>query len=101
MQYYFEHNIRILGESKTHRLAFIKWYKKVTDWRIRFYTRIDENEESSNIELWRNEFYDISRDCIIPIHYIYSRFVSSKFIIGVRNPVTYNAVIPINRQFHL
>ena len=24
MQYYFEHTIRILGELKTHRLAFIK-----------------------------------------------------------------------------
>src|SRR5436305_3336825 len=61
VQYYFEHTIRILGESKTHQLAFIRWYRKVTDWRIRFYTRIDENEESSNIELWQNDFCDLSR----------------------------------------
>src|SRR5437762_1173117 len=33
VQYYFEHTIRILGESKTYRLAFIRWYRKVTDWR--------------------------------------------------------------------
>jgi hypothetical protein len=27
VQFYFEHTMRILGEPKTHRLAFIKWYK--------------------------------------------------------------------------
>ena len=101
VQYYFEHTIRILGESKTHRLAFVRWYKPAPNRHTRFYTSIDENEKSSNIELWQNDFYDLSRDCLIPIHYIYSRFVSSKFVIGVRNLATYNAVIPINRQFHL
>ena len=44
--------------------------------------KIDSNEKSSNIELWENEFFDIERDCLIPIHYLYSRFVSSKFVIG-------------------
>lgn len=98
VQFYFEHTIKISGELKTHRLAFIKWYKLA---KARFYTSIDGNEKSSNIELWQNEFYDIERDCLIPIHHLYSRFVSSKFVIGKRNPITYNAVIPINRQFHL
>lgn len=98
VQYYFEHTIRILGELKTHRLAFIKWYKLAP---TRFYTSIDGNERSSNIELWKNEFYDIERDCLIPIHYLYSQFVSSKFVIGKKNPIAYNAVIPINWQFHL
>jgi hypothetical protein len=101
VQYYFEHTIRILGELKTHRLAFIKWYKPAPNQQTRFYTSIDDNERSSNIELWKNEFYDIERDCLIPIHYLYSRFVSSKFVFGKKNPITYNAVIPINRQFHL
>jgi len=101
VQYYFEHAIRISGELRTHRLAFIKWYKPAPNQRTRFYTSIDDNEKSSNIELWQNEFYDIGRDCLIPIHYLYSRFVSSKFVIGKRNPISYNAVIPINRQFHL
>src|SRR5437764_14387922 len=71
------------------------------NWRIRFYTRIDKNEESSNIELWQNDFCDLSWDCLIPIHYIYSRFVSCKFETGKKKIVAYKAVIPINRQFHL
>ena len=101
VQYYFEHTIRILGESKTHRLAFVRWYKPATSRHTRFYTSIDENEKSSNIELWQNDFYDLSRDCLIPVHCIYSRFVSSEFVIGKKKFVTYKAVIPINRQFHL
>ena len=101
VQYYLEHTIRISGELKTHRLAFIKWYKPAPNQKTRFYTNIDGDEKSSNIELWKNEFYDIKRDCLIPIHYLYSRFVSSKFVVGKKNPITYNAVIPINRQFHL
>src|SRR5687767_14564755 len=93
--------VRILGELKTHRLAFIRWYQPAPNHHTRFYTNIDSNEKSSNIELWQNEFFGIERDCLIPIHYLYSRFVSSKFVIGKKNPITYNAVIPINRQFHL
>ncbi|PKB99614.1 hypothetical protein RhiirA5_383060 [Rhizophagus irregularis] len=27
VQYYFEHTITISGESKTHRLAFVRWYR--------------------------------------------------------------------------
>lgn len=101
VQYYFEHTMKISNELKTHRLAFVKWYKPAPNQQTRFYTKIDDDEKSSNIELWQNEFYDIKRDCLIPIHYLYSRFVSSKFVIGKKNPITYNAVIPINRQFHL
>ena len=52
MQYYFEHTIRISDELKTHRLAFIKWYKPALTQQTRFYTKIDDNEKSSNIELW-------------------------------------------------
>lgn len=99
VQYYFEHTIRISGEPKTHRLAFVRWYKWTPD-RTRFYTSIDD-KKSSNIELWQNDFFDLSRDCLIPIHYIYSRFVSCEFDIGKKKIVTYKAVIPINRQFHL
>ena len=99
VQYYFEHTIRISGEPKTHRLAFVRWYKWTPN-RTRFYTSIDDNK-SSNIELWQNDFFDLSRDCLIPIHYIYSRFVSCEFDIGKKKIVTYKAVIPINRQFHL
>jgi hypothetical protein len=101
VQYYFEHTMKISNELRTHRLVFVKWYKPAPNQQTRFYTKIDGDEKSSNIELWQNEFYDIERDCLIPIHYLYSRFVSSKFVIGKKNPITYNAVIPINRQFHL
>jgi hypothetical protein len=101
VQYYFEHTIKISGKSKTHRLAFVRWYNRAPTRHIRFYTSIDENEKSSNIELWQNDFYDLDRDCIIPIHYIYSRFVSSDFVVGKKKSVSYKAVIPINRQFHL
>ena len=34
VQYYFEHTIRISGELKTHRLAFIKWYKLAPNQQI-------------------------------------------------------------------
>lgn len=51
VQYYFEHTMRILGELKTHRLAFIRWYKPAPTQQTRFYTSIDGNEKSSNIEL--------------------------------------------------
>ena len=50
VQYYFEHTMRISGELKTHRLAFIKWYKLAPNQQTRFYTKIDD-EKSSNIEL--------------------------------------------------
>src|SRR5205814_8702547 len=38
---------------------------------------------------------------IVPIHNIYSRFVSSEFVVGTRTLKTYMAVTPINRQFYL
>src|SRR5436309_14331939 len=56
VQYYLEHTIRILGESKTHRLAFIRWYKPAPNQKTRFYTNIDGDEKSSNIELWKMNF---------------------------------------------
>ncbi|GBC29613.2 hypothetical protein GLOIN_2v415082 [Rhizophagus irregularis DAOM 181602=DAOM 197198] len=61
VQYYFEHTVRISGELKTHRLVFVKWYKLAPNQKTRFYTSIDGDEKSSNIELWRNEFYEIEQ----------------------------------------
>jgi len=52
VQYYLEHTIRILGELKTHRLAFIKWYIPAPNQQIRFYTSFDSKEKSSNIKFW-------------------------------------------------
>jgi hypothetical protein len=105
VQFYFEHTLRFpTGISKAHRLAYVKWYLPVDDHRIRFYCRIEKDDRSVNIELWDNtEFFDLSRDRIIPIHNIYSRFVPANFVIGKKksSSKSYMAVIPINRQFHL
>lgn len=97
VQYYIEHTTKTPNGLKTHRLALIRWYNQAPNRQTRFYTSFD-TEECSNIELWENDFYDLGRDCLIPIHNIYSRFVSSEFII---NKTTYKAIIPINRRFHL
>lgn len=103
VQFFFEHIIKLSeGNYNTHRLAFVKWYLPVEDQRKRFYCQIDNNDNNScNIEIWKYDFYNISRDCIIPVHNIYSRFIASEFTIGKRNPITYMAVIPINRHFHI
>ncbi len=103
VQFYFEHTLRLPTGEKTHRLAFVKWYLPADNHQTRFYCRIENNDDRSiNVELWKyDRFYDLSRDSIIPIHNIYSRFVPAKFITGRRNKETYMAVIPINRQFHL
>ncbi|PKK56396.1 hypothetical protein RhiirC2_800113 [Rhizophagus irregularis] len=79
VQYYLEHKVNLPSGKQPHKLAFVKWY----------------------LLLWKNRFYEIGRDSIIPIHHIYSRFIPSKFIVGQRNPVIFMAVIPINRHFHL
>lgn len=101
VQYYIEHTTNTPNGRKTHRLALIRWYKPAPNRQTRFYTSFNTEEECSNIELWENDFYDLSRDCLIPIHNVYSRFVSSQFTIGKKRSITYKAIIPINRKFHL
>ena len=101
IQYFFEHTVKLPDGYYTHRLAFVKWYLPVEDQQKRFHCQINEDENSCNIEMWKYEFYDTGRDSIIPVHNIYSRFIASDFIIGKRNPITYMAVIPINRHFHV
>ncbi|POG66317.1 hypothetical protein GLOIN_2v1879967 [Rhizophagus irregularis DAOM 181602=DAOM 197198] len=84
VQFYFEHVLRLLtiGE-RMHKLAYVKWYLPVNDHRIRFYCRAEQDDDRSvNIELWKlNEFYEMSRDSIIPIHNIYSQFIPTNFTI--------------------
>jgi hypothetical protein len=101
VQYYFEHEINLPGSKLTHNLAFVRWFLPAHAQK-RFHCQIDDNDvKNCNIELWKKEFYEISRDNIIPIHNIYSRFIPSNFSIGSRNIVNYMAVIPINRHFQL
>ncbi|RGB23618.1 hypothetical protein C1646_774237 [Rhizophagus diaphanus] len=86
-------------------------YLPVNDHRIRFYCQAEQDDDRSvNIELWKlNEFYEMSRDSIIPIHNIYSQFIPTNFTIRTNNNnnnsrrkvKTYMAVVPINRKFHL
>ena len=103
VQFYFKHTIQLPIGAKTHQLAFVKWHLFAPSQKIRFHCGIDNDDTSCNVELWKYDFFELSRDAIMPIHNIYSRFLSSKFIVGSRqkNKVTYMAVIPINRQFHL
>jgi hypothetical protein len=101
VQYFFEHTVKLLDGYHTHRLAFVKWYLPVESRQKRFYCQINQDENSCNIEMWKYDFYNTGRDSIIPVHNIYSRFVASNFIIGKRNPITYMAVIPINRHFYI
>ena len=100
VQYFFEHEVKLPSGKESHKLAFVKWYKPAPNHQTRFYFQIDGDVNGCNVELWENEFYDIDRDSIIPIHNIYGRFIPSKLEIGHRKPVTYMAVIPINRRFY-
>ena len=43
--------------------------------KMRYYFSIDDDNKTCNVELWRNDFYPESRDCIIPVHNILCRFV--------------------------
>jgi hypothetical protein len=77
-------------------------YLPTPNQQTRFHFKIgDDDNEGCDIELWKYEYYETDRDSIIPIHNINSRFVPSRFTVGIRKPKTYMAVIPINRQFHL
>lgn len=98
VQLYFEHTIYLNNKCKTHSLALVKWYKPVQDHEIRYYCQVDDDIKSCNIELWSNEFYNVSRDSIIPIHNIFGRFIKCKFYVGSKNPKEYMAVIGLNKK---
>lgn len=100
VQFFFEHVIYLNNSSQplTHSLALVKWYKPVQNHRIRFHCQVDNDIKSCNIELWTNEFYDMSRDSIVPIHNILGKFVKCNFSIGTRKARDYMAVIPLNKK---
>ena len=111
VQYFFEHTIYLNNKSITHSLALVKWYKPVQDLvglgkskltrsrKIRYYCQVDDDDiKSCNIELWSNEFYDLGRDSIIPVHSVLSKFIKSKFYVGAKKPKEYMAVIPLNKK---
>jgi hypothetical protein len=60
VQFYFEHIIQLPTGTKTHRLAFVKWYLYAPNQQIRFFCRIgNEDDKSCNIELWKHNFYEL------------------------------------------
>ena len=44
---------------------------------------------------------DVETNIILDMHDIFGRFIPASFKIGKRNPITYMAVIPIGRRFHM
>lgn len=103
IQFFFKHTIVLPDKGPTpHSLAFIRWHAKTEERRSRFYCQIDEDDENiCNIELWKKDFFELSRDCIVPIHNILGRFVAGTMTIGKKNPRTYLSVVPINRKIHI
>src|SRR2546429_4421383 len=68
----------------------------------RYYFSIDDDEETCNVELWKNEFYSYGRDNIIPVQNILYRFVPVKCkISNCQAAIEYLAINPINRKFHI
>ena len=102
VQFFFEHTIHLPEGPATHSLAFVRWYDAADDRRSRFHCQIDnDNTKICNIELWKKDFFELSRDCIIPIHSILGRFIVGTMKIGKKNPKEYLSVIPINKKIHI
>jgi hypothetical protein len=102
VQYFFKHIVDFEGGPVEHNLAYVRWYKPAETSKVRYYFSIDDDEETCNVELWKNEFYSYGRDSIIPVQNILCRFVPVKCKISNRqNAIEYLAVNPINRKFHI
>jgi hypothetical protein len=100
VQYYFTHKVDLPDGLAEHFLAYVRWYKPTSSPNTRYY--FSDDEGTCNVELWENEFYPESRDCIIPVHHILGRFVPVTYrTSNRRNAREYLAVNPINRKFHL
>jgi hypothetical protein len=97
VQYFFEHEV----DGTKHRLAYVRWFKPAANYQTRFHFQINNDNQSCNVEIWSRDFYDISRDCIIPVHNILDRFIPSSYEIGKKNPIICMAVIPIGKKFHM
>jgi hypothetical protein len=100
VQFYFDHTIYLPSGEQTYHLAFVRWYKPVDNHETRFHVKIKGDDLSCNVELWEQEFYGLSRDCIIPIHQIYSRFIAGTYTIK-KDLNKYMAVIPLHRKYNL
>ena len=102
VQYFFKHILDFENEPAEHNLAYVRWYKPAETSNIRYYFSINDDDETCNVELWKNEFFRDDRDSIIPVQNILCRFVPVKYKISTRrNAVEYLAINPINRKLHI
>ena len=102
VQFFFEHYLDYPEESTKHSLAYVRWYKKIKNENLRCHLSIGKKDDKlCNVELWHNDFYDIDRDCIIPVHNILGRFVAGTFTVGSRKHQDYMSVIPLNRKYNI
>ncbi|PKK61537.1 hypothetical protein RhiirC2_856195 [Rhizophagus irregularis] len=62
IQYFFKHTVDLPNGQMEHNLAYICWYRPASTSESRYYFHIDDEDESCNVELWKSEFYDESRD---------------------------------------
>lgn len=97
VQYYLEHKLRLPEGSKTHLLAYVKWYKNAPSSDIRFKHRFME-PDISNTELWKAEYHLESYESLLAVHRIFCRAVKFKKVkVGKQN---YLSIIPLNRRFN-
>ena len=97
VQYYFEHTLRFPEGSRTHLLAYVKWYKNASSSSIRFRHNFME-PEISNTELWRVEYYQEGCDSLLAVQRILGRAIKFKYItVGKQK---YISVVSLNRRFN-
>jgi hypothetical protein len=102
VQFYFIHTIDFPNGPVDHFLAYVRWYQHANSSSIRYYFSSNNDYNTCNVELWHTEFYQESRDCIIPVHHILSRFIPVNYRISdQRNAREYLAVNQINRKYHI
>ncbi|GBC43661.2 hypothetical protein GLOIN_2v1848891 [Rhizophagus irregularis DAOM 181602=DAOM 197198] len=98
VQYYFEHALRFPEGTKTHLLAYVKWYKPAPSFSIRFKHSFME-PEISNTELWKAEYFQEGCDSLLAVHRILCR--ATKFRNITVGKQKYLSIIPLNRRFNL
>jgi hypothetical protein len=102
VQFFFEHTVQLSDGPVTHSLAFVRWYEAADDRRSRFHCQIDKDDmKICNVELWKKDFYELSRDCIILVHNILGRFIAGTMKIGKKNPKEYLSIVLINKKNHI
>jgi hypothetical protein len=98
VQYYFEHVLHLPKGSKTHLLAYVRWFKPASSSSTRFKHKFMENEKS-NTEIWKADYFEEDVDSIIAVHRIYSRAIKINYRVGKKN--NFVSIISLNRRFNV